>query len=139
METMFVAINLAVLPSWFLMIFLPHWRGTQRVMSTPWPILFMLVVYIVLLLPQVGELLPLLLTPFDVHPMAKLLSTPMGVTTGWAHFLALDLFAGRWAYLDSRERGFSAWWVSPVLFLTLMAGPLGLLLYVSARGWKTRV
>jgi hypothetical protein len=49
------------------------------------------------------------------------------------HFLAFDLFVGRWAYLDSRQRGTSAWIVSPILFLILMVGPLGLLLYLFVR------
>ena len=52
---------------------------------------------------------------------------------GWIHFLAFDLFVGRWAYLDSRERGLSAWLVSPILVFIFMAGPLGLLMYLTAR------
>ena len=49
------------------------------------------------------------------------------------HFLAFDLFVGRWAYLDSRQRGITAWLVSPILLLILMVGPLGLLLYLIVR------
>jgi hypothetical protein len=49
------------------------------------------------------------------------------------HFLAFDLFVGRWIYLDSQERRISAWLVAPVLFLTLMLGPAGFLLYLAVR------
>ena len=61
------------------------------------------------------------------------LGTPAGATVGWVHFLAFDLFVGRWVYLDSRARGISAWLVSPILFVVLMFGPLGFLIYVAAR------
>jgi hypothetical protein len=138
METVFLAANLAVIPFWFLIVVAPHWRWTKRLMSTPWPVLLMPVLYVVLMLPKTFEVVPLLFQVPSARAMAQLLGTVDGVTIGWVHFLALDLFAGRWAYLDSRERGFSAWWVSPVLALMMAAGPLGLLLYVSARWWKLR-
>ena len=64
--------------------------------------------------------------------------TPEGATIAWAHFLAFDLFVGRWVYLDARRLGISAWIGSPILFLVLMIGPAGFLLYVLARLVKTR-
>ena len=36
-------------------------------------------------------------------------------------------------YCDSRSRGYTAWWVSPLLVLTLLVGPVGLLVYLVAR------
>ena len=38
--------------------------------------------------------------------------SPAGVAVGWIHFLAFDLFVGRWEYLDSREKSISAWLAS---------------------------
>jgi hypothetical protein len=70
--------------------------------------------------------------------IAALLGTPEGATIGWVHFLAFDLFVGRWAYLDSRNHGFTAWLVSPILFLVFMFGPLGLLLYLGLRALLLR-
>ena len=65
--------------------------------------------------------------------IARLLGTSAGATAAWAHFLAFDLFVGRWAYLDSRERNISAWIMAPVLFLILMLGPLGFAMYLGVR------
>ena len=59
---------------------------------------------------------------------------PDGATIGWVHFLAFDVFVARWAYLDSQARSLSAWLMAPVLFLTLMLGPMGLLVYLVLRG-----
>jgi hypothetical protein len=49
------------------------------------------------------------------------------------HFLAFDLFVGRWVYLESRERQVSTWIMAPLLFLTLTLGPAGFLLYLVVR------
>jgi hypothetical protein len=92
----------------------------------------LLLLYAALLVPRLPVLLPLLANP-RLADIAHLLGTPDGATIGWIHFLALDFFVGRWAYLDSRDRGLSAWLVSPVLFVTLLAGPLGLALYLLLR------
>ena len=135
MEIIYNLINLYVLPFWALMILAPHWAGTKRVMQSVWPVAVLPVIYAVLLVSQLVNPsgMPL---DFSLNGIAALLGTPVGAAIGWAHFLALDLFAGRWVYLDSRERGMSAWVVSPVLFFVFMAGPLGLLLYLVARTFK---
>ena len=137
METIFTLSNLFVLPFWGLMIFLPHWRWTQRIMRTLWPVVVLAVVYAVLLLTQISGVAGGLLNP-TLAGIAGLLGTPAGAAVGWVHFLAFDLFVGRWAYLDSRERGISAWLVSPTLFFVFMAGPLGLLLYLAVRWLSQR-
>lgn len=141
-ETLFQLANLAVLPLWALMIFAPHWRGTQAVLRSFIPVSVLAVLYATLLIQSFFDPNPAL-NPADLaNPtlavIAAGLSTPAGATIGWVHFLAFDLFAGRWIYLDSRERGLSAWWVGPCLFFTLMAGPLGLLLYFGVRRWASR-
>ena len=137
METIFTLGNLFVLPFWALMIFLPHWRWTQRIMRSLWPVVVLCVVYAVLLLSQIGGAAGSLLNP-TLAGIAGLLGTPAGAAVGWVHFLAFDLFVGRWAYLDSRERGISAWLVSPTLLFVFMAGPFGLLLYLAVRWLSQR-
>jgi hypothetical protein len=129
METVFALSNLFVLPFWLLMILLPHWRWTQRILRTMWPVVVLAVVYALLLVTQIGAGAGSLLNPTPAG-IAALLGTPAGATVAWVHFLAFDLFVGRWAYLDSRQRGISAWLVSPALFFVFMAGPLGLMLYL---------
>lgn len=132
METIFQLSNLLVVPFWLLIILLPQWRQTQRIAASPFIVAPAALLYAALVLPALGSLLPLLANP-QLDSIAALLGTPAGATIAWAHFLAFDLFAGRWAYLDSRQRGLSAWLVSPVLFLIFMVGPLGLLAYLLAR------
>lgn len=136
MDTLFQLSGLLTMPFWLLMILVPHWRWTQRIMGSLWTIVPAALLYAVLVLPNVATLWMDLANPTLVN-IAALLGTPSGATIGWVHFLAFDLFVGRWAYLDSRARGLTAWLVSPILFFVLMLGPLGLLLYLGARSLIT--
>lgn len=129
--------NLLVMPFWLLMIVLPFWGWTQRIIRSPWITAPAALLYAALVLPQIGGLLAELANP-QLAQIAALLGTPTGTTIGWVHFLAFDLFVGRWVYLDSRERTISAWLVSPILFFVLMFGPLGFLLYLVVRRLTTR-
>jgi len=138
METIFSLSNLLVLPFWALMIFLPHWRWTKRLIASPLIAVPTALIYAALVLPQIGSLLGALANP-DVNTIAQLLGTPEGTTIGWAHFLTFDLLVGRWAYLDSRQKNISAWLVSPALFMVLMLGPLGFLLYLVVRAAHSRL
>jgi hypothetical protein len=132
METIFSLSSLLVMPFWLMMIALPHWRWTRRVIRSPLVSAAPALLYLALALPRFGELLAALASP-TLPGIAAALGTPAGATLAWAHFLAFDLFVGRWAYLDSRERGISAWIMAPVLFFTLMLGPIGFLGYLAVR------
>ncbi len=132
METVFSLSSLLVMPFWLLMILLPHWRFTRRVMHSPLMILPPALLYAALVLPRLGGLLETLSDP-TLAVISASLGTPEGAMVAWAHFLTFDLFVGRWAYLDSRERSISAWLMAPVLFFILMLGPLGFILYLILR------
>ena len=132
METLFKISGFFVLPFWFLMIVAPYWRVTLRILKSPFVIIVPVIAYTILVLPQIGTLLPKVIAP-KLPEISALLGTPEGATIAWMHFLAFDLFVGRWAYLDSRERGISAWFMAPILFFILMLGPLGFLIYLGVR------
>lgn len=138
MEEVFKLSSLLVAPFWLMMILLPRWRVTRRLMRSPLVALGPALLYAVLTTPRLPALAPALLRP-ELPTIAALLGTPEGATIAWAHFLAFDLFVGRWVYLDGRERGVSAWVTSPVLFMTLLAGPLGYLLHLATRRLFGRV
>lgn len=129
--------NLWIMPFWFLMIFAPRWRFTERFIGGSLGMIAFLVpavLYGILIIPQLSGLGPMLANP-QLNQLAAALGTPEGMAVGWLHFLAFDLFIGRWIYLDARQRNVSAWWVSPTLFLTLMVGPVGLIAYLVVRAF----
>ena len=136
-EPIFSLSSLLTMPFWLLMIGLPGWRWTVRIMQSLWSVVPAAVAYGLLVLPNMPGLLGALANP-ELGAIATLLGSPMGATIGWIHFLAFDLFVGRWAYLDSRQRGIHPLLVSPTLFVILMFGPLGLVLYLLVRNFGGR-
>ena len=137
MDGIFGLSNFLVLPFWGLMIFLPRARWTRRIMESPLVIVAPALLYTALVLPAIREVLPIVNRP-SLPAVASLLGSPAGATIGWVHFLAFDLFVGRWVYLDSRDREISPWLMAPVLYLTLMLGPMGFLLYLAVRAMAAR-
>ena len=132
MNLLFELANLSVMPFWLAMILAPRQRLTQRLMARPWPAAVLAVVYATVLAPLLPSLLPLLARP-RLAEIAAALGTPAGATLGWLHFLAFDLLVGRWVHADSLERDLPWWRTAPVLFLTLMFGPLGWLTHLLTR------
>ena len=135
-DTIFQLSSLLVMPFWFLVIFLPHWQWTKRIMGSLWVVVPMALLYALLVVPNMPMLLGDLMNP-TLGAISALLGTPEGATIGWIHFLAFDLFVGRWAYLDSREGGIPAWLASIALFFVLMFGPFGLILYLVIRSFAS--
>ena len=83
----------------------------------------------------------IILTHWAGHPggfnsldaVMQLFTSPWLVTAGWIHYLAFDLFIGGWELADSRRRGIPHIAMIPLLLLTFMFGPIGLLLYLGLR------
>jgi hypothetical protein len=135
LDTLFLFASLLPLPFWFLMIVLPHWRGTQRVMRGRLSFMPLLAVYAVLIARQLPAFLQVLFRAefLRLGDLAALLGRPDVALVSWIHLLAFDLFVGRWVYRDASERQISAWLTAPILLVTLLLGPLGLLAYLLIR------
>ena len=119
-------------PFWALMILLPRWSWTRRIIGSPLIVVPPLLIYAVLVLGSLTEVLPAVASP-TLGGVRELLGTADGAAAGWAHMIAFDLFVGRWGYLDSRDRGIPALVMAPVLLLTILLGPIGLLVYLLVR------
>ncbi|MER5454617.1 ABA4-like family protein [Micromonospora sp. NPDC002389] len=124
-------------PFWVLMILLPRWPLTARIISSPLIVAPTLAIYAVLVLPALGDVLPAVASP-TLNGIRDLLGTDDGAAAAWAHMIAFDLFVGRWAWLDSRERRMPALVMAPVLVSTILLGPIGLAVYLAVRTRWTR-
>ncbi len=63
----------------------------------------------------------------DPDAVRSALGEPDVFLAGWAHYIAFDLFVGRWIWQDGLARGRPA---RLALLLTWMAGPAGLSLHL---------
>ena len=67
--------------------------------------------------------------------IAKFLGEETAAATGWIHFLVMDLFVGRWIYLEGQRTGV---WTVHSLALCFFAGPMGLLSHIVTAGITQR-
>jgi len=131
-QTLFaVAFPLAV-PFWLLMVVAPGWSVTRRVIGSPLIAVPVLAVYVLALLPQIGQYWAAMTGP-SLPLLTDLFGAPAGATAIWAHLIGYDLLVGAWMYRDARERGVPALVMAPVLVLTVLLSPLGLLSYLLLR------
>jgi hypothetical protein len=130
-----LAFNLAfplAAPFWALMIVAPGWRWTRRIAGSPLIVLAPLVAYLFAVVPILPEFAAEMVNPsFD--GVREILGSADGTALAWAHLIAFDLFVGRWMYLDSRERRIPALLMAPVLVLTILLSPFGLIAYLGLR------
>src|SRR3954453_14401957 len=91
MEALFWLANGAVAPFWLLMIALPRWSGTRRIVRSPWIIAPTLALSTLLALTQAGALVAAT-RDLSLAGLATLFGTPAGALLAWVHMLTLDLF-----------------------------------------------
>jgi len=142
-DTVFLLIHVIVLPAWLLLVFAPNWKWTQIVAHTAAIPLILGGVYGALLTAAIGfGYASQDAGMSDIAAISALFSHPVGVLTGWTHYLVFDLFVGAWIARGAARRNVPHALVIPSLILTLMFGPLGLLLYLCGRsalgraGWS---
>jgi hypothetical protein len=70
---------------------------------------------------------------YTIAGLRKLFLSDGGLVLGWTHYLAFDLFAGWWIAQRADAAGIGRLAQAPVLVLTFLAGPLGLLLWLIIR------
>ena len=61
-----------------------------------------------------------------------------GVVIGWTHYLAFDLFTGLWIARDADHKQFGRLFQLPFLVMTFLAGPIGLLAWLTVRERRAR-
>ena len=141
-ETVFGTANLLALGMWAALILLPRW-----------PALLAAVLYLgvgLLCLAYTVGIVGILSGGFDpvgpggsadfssIEGVRAIFASDGGVTIGWIHYLAFDLFTGLWIARDADAKGFSRLIQAPVLLATFLAGPLGLLLWLAIRERRAR-
>lgn len=125
LENIFQVANLFVLPFWALMVLLPNWQVTRRVMQSYIPFAALACLYVYLFVTLDGGILEAFSDPqLKLNNLAGMFANSQVMALGWVHFLVMDLFVGRWIYLQGQEKGI---FTRHSLALCLFAGPMGLL------------
>ena len=135
-ENIYYIANIAVIPCWLLLIFLPSHLITKFfVKSVIIPILlstaYIFVVYQILIAENIFEIFNLYL---GLDELYSLYSNEGFLLIFWLHFLTINLFAGNWIANDALTYSVSKPFVIISLLTTYFSGPVGLVLY-----WLIRI
>jgi hypothetical protein len=139
-ETIYTYANLWPLAFWLLLGFGPRSELTARIVLFG-GILPLALTYTVLMPLMMAGMIDLVLplgasAKMDFTTLSgvmTLLASKGGATIGWIHYLAFDLFVGLWIARNADRHGIARWLQVPILFLTLLLGPIGLTVYLLLR------
>lgn len=124
----FALLNALVSPWWLAMILAPRSRATAWLVARlPLVLAAVGASYVGLLVRAIDGGL---LDDLDPDSMRRALSRPDAFLAGWAHYVAFDVFVGRWIWRTAlaERRGCRV-----ALLLTMLFGPAGMLLFLTQR------
>jgi hypothetical protein len=138
-ELIFKIAYILPLPFWLLLAFGPRSETTAKIVLyggiLPLALAYM-ALFLSLLSGTVDAAGPPDTAPMDLTTLSGVMAffdSKGGATVGWIHYLALDLLTGLWIARNADRHGYYRLVQIPILFFTLMAGPLGLMLYLLLR------
>jgi hypothetical protein len=130
-ETLFSLASAAVLPGWALLVLVPRWKWTARLVGPVLIPALLSLLYLYLLAARWA----ILARGFgSLATVRRLFDDPAVLLAGWVHYLAFDLFIGSWEVRDAQRLALPHLLVVPCLLLTLLFGPVGFLSYLVLRG-----
>ena len=145
-QSLFVLTNIVAFACWAMLAFLPR-RPIVMASVLFFGVGMLCLVYAGMFAALFGGLAdpvrvagasPPDLTNYSVSGIRALFMSDGGIVLGWTHYLAFDLFVGQWIARDADNKGFHRLVQLPFLFLTLMAGPIGLLAWLMVRERRAR-
>ena len=131
-ETLYMWINLGVLPFWFILIVFPQSHLSRIFVTSIFPIFILSGVYIFILYKSyiIGYDFDGNFTLYlGLNELSRLFEDHLYIMIFWTHFIAINLFIGGWIVRDSQKFLINKVLIALPLIFTYLIGPLGLFLY----------
>ena len=136
-ETLYLWVNIGVLPFWLLIIFFPQSHLCKYVATSIFPIFLLTGAYIFILYKAY-------LGSFDFNNnfslylglkhISDLFRDEYYLLMFWTHFLSINLFVGGWILKDAQKLLINRILLAFPLIITYLIGPIGLFIY-----WVIRI
>ena len=131
-ETLYMWINLGVLPFWFILIMFPQSHLSRIFVTSIFPFFILSGVYIFILYKSY-----LIGYDFDgnfslylgLNELSRLFEDHLYIMIFWTHFIAINLFIGGWIVKESQKFSINKVLMAVPLIVTYLIGPIGLFLY----------
>jgi hypothetical protein len=133
-EQVFTAMNTIAVFGWVLLAVLPGRRWVTEVVTGMALPAFFAILYVAIVATTLASAEGSFST---LDGVATLFTNRWLLVAGWLHYLAFDLLIGTWEARDARDRRVPHLLLVPCLFLTLMFGPAGWLLYLGLRSLRS--
>ena len=131
-ETIFLWLNLGVLPFWMVLIIFPQSQICRIFITSIFPIFILSLIYSYLLHLFFNEGYNFIRN-FELYlgldAVSNLFADKAFIILFWLHFLAMNLFCGGWIVSDSQMFGMNRFLVSIPLIITYLIGPVGVFVY----------
>jgi hypothetical protein len=135
-ESLFAIANSVALAGWLLLALAPGWRWTEHlVRSGAWS-LALSVAYLALIV--IGLTSGAEGGFGSLREVRTFFANDIVLLAGWIHYLAFDLYVGAVTTRIARRENIPHVSMLPVLFLTFMFGPIGLLAFWVARSMHAK-
>ena len=131
-ETLYMWVNLGVLPFWFILIIFPQSHLSRIFVTSIFPFFILSGVYIFILYKSY-------LTGYDfdgnftlylgLSELSRLFEDHLYIMIFWTHFIAINLFIGGWIVKDSEKFSINKVLMAVPLIVTYLIGPIGLFIY----------
>ena len=131
-ETLYMWVNLGVLPFWFILIIFPQSHLSRIFVTSIFPFFILSGIYIFILYKSY-------LNGYDfdgnftlylgLNELSRLFEDHLYIMIFWTHFIAINLFIGGWIVKDSQRFSINKVLLAIPLIVTYLTGPIGLLLY----------
>ncbi len=131
-QTLYMWINLGVLPFWLLLIFFPQSYLCRFFVTSIFPFFILSGAYIFILYKSY-------LTNYNfvenfnlylgLNELSILFEDHLFLMFFWTHFIAINLFIGGWIVKDAQKFFINRILLSIPLIITYLIGPIGLFIY----------
>ena len=132
LETVYLWLNLGVLPFWFVLVVFPKSQICRVFITSIFPIFVLSIAYIYLLYIAFIDgfnFLQNFKLYLGISEISSLFENQSFLILFWVHFLAMNLFCGSWIVNDSQLFGMNKFIVSIPLLTTYLIGPIGIVIY----------
>ena len=136
-ETLYIWVNLGVLPFWLILVFFPTSNLSKYFATSIFPIILLSGSYIFALYKSYLGSYDFL-TNFELYlsisNLSNLFTSDLFLMMFWIHFVSINLFVGGWIIKDSQKFLINKYLTALPLIITYLIGPLGILIY-----WLIRI
>ena len=131
-ETLYLWVNIGVLPLWLLIIFFPQSQLCKYIATSIFPIFLLGAVYLFVLYKSYlnsYNFLGNFNLYLGINYLSNLFDDNSYLLLFWIHFVSINLFTGGWVLKDSQRFFMNKYLLALPLIVIYLIGPIGLFFY----------